>query len=115
MSRLLPVMAVLIVAFAGTAGGATAGECRSCGPPLVVTGAASQVTAGSAVIGGTLTPGINKKGTLYWVQLGPTTAYGTSTPYQWAASSTVARATSTSVAGLTAGRTYHYRLVAWSQ
>ena len=80
-----------------------------------MTGAATQVTAVSAVAGGTLTPGINKKGTLFWFEFGPTAAYGRSTAQQWTKSSTVPVPATAALAGLAAGTTYHFRLVAWGQ
>ena len=115
MSRLLPILAGLLVAVATAAGGAAGGGCRTCSAPLAVTGAATQITSVSAVAGGTLTPGINKKGTLFWFELGPTAAYGRSTAQQWAKSSTVPVHAAATLAGLAAGTTYHFRLVAWSQ
>ena len=75
--------------------------------PEVNTAAATDVTAASAKLNGT----VNANGTacIYYFEYGPTAAYGTSTvSYSTSANSSVA----VSISGLTDGDTYHFRLVA---
>ena len=81
-------------------------------PPVATTGAASRVSAGSAVISGTVTP--NGAATTYHVEFGPTPAYGHSTPSLSAGAGNGATAVSVTLAGLAPRATYHYRLVATS-
>ena len=80
------------------------------GPPTARTGPATAVAAASATLTGTVNPG--GLATTYSFQYGTTTAYGLVTATQSAAASVADRAVSSSVAGLTAGTTYHYRLMA---
>jgi autotransporter-associated beta strand protein len=75
--------------------------------PTVTTLAASNITAGSAMLNGTITP--NGGTTAYWFQYGNNTSYG---------SFTMTNSTSSTgtfgivVSNLLEGRTYHYQLVA---
>jgi hypothetical protein len=78
--------------------------------PTAVTGAASSVKATSAAIAGTVTP--NGSRTRYWFQYGTSTSYGSQTWSRAAGSGTSAVSVSASLGRLTAGTTYHYRLVA---
>ncbi len=80
------------------------------GPPTPRTGPATAVAASSATLTGTVNPG--GLATTYVFQYGTTTAYGLVTPTQSAAASAVDLPVSSAVAGLTAGTTYHYRLMA---
>ena len=59
-------------------------------PPTVVTGTASQVTAGAAVVNGTVNP--NGQASTYVFQYGPTTNYGSQTTTTSAGSGTTATA-----------------------
>ncbi|MFL5895886.1 MAG: hypothetical protein ACJ76Z_12345 [Thermoleophilaceae bacterium] len=81
------------------------------GVPTATTGGANTITQTSAKLTGSVKP--NKENTTWHFEYGPTTAYGTSTPEQ---GPVVAGAGNTNVSadvgGLTAGTTYHYRLVA---
>ena len=81
-------------------------------PPTVVTGAASSVGPTSATVGGTLDP--NGQSTTWWVEYGTSTSYGSKTAAQDAGSGTASKAVSTTISGLGAGKTYHFRLVAQS-
>ncbi len=79
--------------------------------PTVVTGSASGVTQTGASLAGTVNP--NGFGTTCRFEYGTTTAYGSSVDCAAApGSGSSAVAASAALAGLTAGTTYHYRLVA---
>jgi Tol biopolymer transport system component len=99
-SRSLLVAALVLLAAPTSA---VAGPCLD-----AATGAATDVTSSSATISGTLDP----RGQLpaYRFELGPTPAYGSSTPTR---SSTVSTPASVSekLGGLTPGTAYHYRLI----
>ena len=95
---------------AGTTAGQTRSFSTSAGP-LVVTGPA-QVSGGAVVLTGSVDP--VGRSTSWWFELGPTTAYGTSTVVRSAGSGRGAVAVSESVAGLAPGAEYHARLVARS-
>lgn len=74
-------------------------------------------TTGSAVVNGasaTLAGSVNPNGLLtsYYFEFGTTTAYGTQTAPQSAGSGTSAVSVTSSLSGLAADTTYHYRLVA---
>jgi dipeptidyl aminopeptidase/acylaminoacyl peptidase len=96
------LVAVLVLLAAPAS--ALAGPCLD-----ATTGVATDVTATSATITGSLDP----RGLLptYRFDLGPTVAYGTSTPTRSSTISTPANVNE-KLAGLTPGTTYHYRLVA---
>jgi hypothetical protein len=80
------------------------------GAPVVETGVAGSVTAGGAVVAGTVDP--KGAATTYQVEYGTTDAYGLTTPVQDAGVGTDPVAVSVPLTGLTASTTYHYRLVA---
>jgi hypothetical protein len=84
----------------------------SAGPPVVLTGSAQ----GASTSGATLTGSVNPSGnaTTWWFEYGPTTAYGSKTAAKSAGSGTAATGVSAAITKLTAGTTYHYRLVAQS-
>jgi hypothetical protein len=84
----------------------------SAGPPVVLTGSAQ----GASTSGVTLTGSVNPAGntTTWWFEYGLTTSYGSKTPAKSAGSGTAATGVSAAIANLTAGTTYHYRLVAQS-
>lgn len=77
--------------------------------PSATTGAA-QVSGGSALVGGSVTP--NGLATSYYFEFGTTANYGQQTPPQSAGSGTGAVSVSATLSGLAADTTYHYRLVA---
>jgi Ca2+-binding RTX toxin-like protein len=81
-------------------------------PPAVTTSPASGVGPTSATLGGTVNP--NGQATTWFVEYGTSTAYGAKTTAVDAGSGASAKAVSTGVSGLTAGKTYHFRLVASS-
>jgi phosphodiesterase/alkaline phosphatase D-like protein len=95
----------------GTTRGADGVFTTSSGP-VAVTGAASDVTVSSATLSGTVDP--NGRSTTWYFEYGTSTAYGSKTPARSAGSGTAAVGVSAAVSGLTAGRLYHYRLVATS-
>jgi hypothetical protein len=95
----------------GTTNGAD-GLFTTASPPTAVTGAASGVGPTSATVGGTVNP--NGQSTTWWVEYGTTTSYGSKTAVQDAGAGTSSKAVTTSLSGLGAGRTYHFRLVAQS-
>ena len=81
-------------------------------PPVVVTSPATGVGPTTATLGGTVNP--NGEPTTWYVEYGTSTSYGTKTAVTDAGSGTVPKVVSTGVSGLTAGKTYHFRLVATS-
>lgn len=94
--------------------GSTVGQTRSFSTsagPLAVTGGA-QVSGVTVVLTGSVDP--VGRSTTWWFELGPTTAYGTTTVVKSAGSGRGAVAVSESVAGLSPGAEYHVRLVARS-
>jgi len=94
--------------------GATVGQTKSfttSAGPLAVTGG-PQVSGVNVVLAGTVDP--VGRSTTWWFELGPTTAYGTTTVVKSAGSGRGAVAVSESVAGLSPGAEYHARLVARS-
>lgn len=82
----------------------------SASTPTVSTLAATSVGATSATLNGTVNP--NAASTTYWFEWGLTTAYGNSTTSTNAGNGSLQVIVSSNLAGLTAGNTYHYRLVA---
>jgi hypothetical protein len=85
----------------------------SAGPPVVLTGSAQ----GASTSGATLTGSVNPSGNAatWWFEYGPTTSYGSKTSSKSAGSGTAATGVSAAITKLTAGTTYHYRLVAQSR
>ena len=83
-------------------------------PPVAVTSPAAGVGPTTATLGGTVNP--NGQATSWYIEYGTSTSYGTKkpTPAADAGSGTTSKAVSTAVSGLTAGKTYHFRLVASS-
>ncbi len=78
--------------------------------PVATTLAATSVTSTGATLNGTVNP--NGLAATYYFQWGTTTSYGNTTTSTSAGSGTTAVAESASLASLTGGITYHYRLVA---
>jgi hypothetical protein len=81
-------------------------------PPVATTSPAASVTATSAVLNGSLVSGALAAS--YRFDWGTTTAYGQQTPAATLAPSAAAQPVTATLSGLTAGTTYHYRLVATS-
>ncbi len=96
--------AVGLLASAGLAAAATA--------PTAITGPVTTVGATSANVSGTVNP--NGSATSWQFEYGKTTSYGTSTAATNAGAGTANLGVSSTFTGLTAGTTYHYRLVASS-
>lgn len=81
-------------------------------PPSAVTGTASQITATTATVAGTVNP--SGQATTYDFQYGPTTNYGSQTATTSAGSGTTATAEKATLTGLVSNSTYHFRIVATS-
>jgi phosphodiesterase/alkaline phosphatase D-like protein len=96
---------------AGTARGAD-GIFTTTRPPAATTGAASAIGPTAATANGTVDP--NGAETTWYVEYGTTTTYGLRTADKSAGTGTAATAVSVQLTGLTAGTTYHYRVVATS-
>jgi len=95
----------------GTTNGAD-GLFTTASPPTAVTGTASGVGPTGATVGGTVNP--NGQPTTWYVEYGTSTSYGSKTAAQDAGSGTTSKTVSTALSGLSAGKTYHFRLVAQS-
>jgi hypothetical protein len=79
-------------------------------PPAAVTSAATGVKGDAATLNGTVNP--NGAATTWFFEYGTTTGYGTTTPSKNAGNGTKAAKVSAPIAKLSAGVTYHFRLVA---
>jgi hypothetical protein len=95
---------------AGTTRGDDQTFATASAPPAAVTGAASAVTRSDATLAGTADP--HGTGTSARFEYGPTTAYGSETEATDVGSGRAPVDVTESLAGLTPGTTYHYRLVA---
>ena len=91
----------MALAFAGAAAAAT---------PSAITGPVTSVGPTTATATGTVNP--NGQATTWYVEYGTSTSYGSKTANVSAGSGTANTAVSASLTGLTAGTTYHYRVVA---
>ncbi|HWE32032.1 MAG TPA: hypothetical protein VG410_01025 [Solirubrobacteraceae bacterium] len=81
--------------------------------PTVSTGAATSIKDASAVLTGTVNP--QGSSTTYYFQYGLTATYSVNAPPRSAGHGTKLVGARTSIAGLTPGTKYHYRLVATSK
>ena len=79
------------------------------GPPVVITNAATNVTATSGTLNGSLDP--HGLATNVFFQYGTTTSYGSATPMQNQTGNTYRNITA-NISGLTPHTTYHFRMVA---
>jgi hypothetical protein len=79
------------------------------GQPIVRSGSAGSVTSNAATLSGSVDP--NGHATSWYFQYGSTTAYGLQTPAR-VGSGTGSRSVAEPITGLTASKTYHFRLVA---
>ena len=79
-------------------------------PPVVLSSAATSITATGAQVNGTVNP--NGFSTTYHFDYGATTSYGSTTASVIAGAGSSASAVSAVLNGLTPGTLYHYRLVA---
>ena len=78
--------------------------------PTATTGPATVVGSTSATVGGSVDP--HGQATTWWVEYGTSTSYGSKTAAANAGAGPAAVSVSVNVAGLKAGTTYHYRVVA---
>ena len=78
--------------------------------PGATTGSATQVTATTATVNGTVDP--NKQDTTYHFEYGKTTAYGTATPAQGPLKGNSGKSVSSQLTQLAPSTTYHFQLVA---
>jgi hypothetical protein len=100
---------------ASNSAGATFGSDRTFSTSLapgVVTGAAQNVSATGATVGGTVDP--RGRSTTWWFEYGASASYGGKTPVKSAGSKAGPQNVTAALAGLKNGTTYHYRLVAKS-
>ena len=79
-------------------------------PPVVITSAASAVAGTGATLNGSINP--NGLGTTYCFEYGTSTSYGSTTADANAGSGSSVVLAKADIADLTAGATYHFRLVA---
>jgi hypothetical protein len=79
-------------------------------PPVVTTGKASKISSSGAKVAGTVNP--EGQAAVYEVQYGKSTAYGSNTTAASAGSGSTALAVTSTIKGLKAHTTYHYRVVA---
>ncbi|MHB8689938.1 MAG: hypothetical protein ACYDHH_01705 [Solirubrobacteraceae bacterium] len=101
--RLLLITSISLIALGGVAEGVA-----QAASPVVVTGSAIAVGTGNATMTGVIAPGGHAVS--YAFQYGTTTKYGRSTPAVKLPASSTSEFVASSVTGLTAGTTYHYRL-----
>jgi hypothetical protein len=80
-------------------------------PPVATTGSASEITTATATVAATVTASDGDATVQF--EFGTSTAYGSETPVQHVAGLSPS-GMNTSLTGLTAGTTYHYRVVATS-
>jgi hypothetical protein len=94
---------------AGTSTGSDATFTTS-SAPVAVTADATPVAVTTATLRGQVTP--NGLSTTWWFEYGTSVSYGLKTASHSAGSGTTARAVSSAISKLAAGRSYHFRLVA---
>jgi hypothetical protein len=80
--------------------------------PEVLYGDPTNVTQSGAVLQGSINP--SDKATTYYFEYGTSTAYGAVTAQATLPKSKAWQTVSAEIAGLSAGSTYHYRLIAWN-
>ena len=104
--RLFPIAALLGILVLEL----LASPASAAGPATATTGPALSLTSTSANVTGTVNP--NGQSTTYAFQFGLTTGYGSQTNSQSAGSGVDNQVVSSTLTGLKAGTTYHYRLIA---
>jgi hypothetical protein len=80
--------------------------------PGVLYGDPTNVTQSGAILQGSINP--SDKPTTYYFEYGTSTGYGTTTAQATLPKSKAWQAVSAVITGLSAGSTYHYRIVAWN-
>ena len=80
--------------------------------PGVLYGAPTNVTQSGAVLQGSINP--SDRPTTYYFDYGSSTGYGATTAQATLPKSKAWQAVSAVITGLSAGSTYHYRIVAWN-
>jgi hypothetical protein len=80
--------------------------------PGVLYGNPTNVTQSGAILQGSINP--SDKPTTYYFEYGTSTAYGATTAQATLPKSKAWQAVSAVITGLSAGSTYHYRIVAWN-
>jgi hypothetical protein len=100
---LLAVVAAVLSMCVGTAVAAA---------PGVLYGDPTNVTQSGAILQGSINP--SDKPTTYYFEYGASTAYGAMTTQATLPKSKAWQAVSAAITGLSAGSTYHYRIVAWN-
>jgi hypothetical protein len=106
----MPILRLIVAA--ALASLTVAGGAAAAGPvtPNVSTKPATSITSTSAKLNGTVDP--QNQATTYYFEFGTSTAYGTRTVTQSAGSSSRSIGVSSTISGLAAATTYHYRVVA---
>lgn len=100
----------LTILFAAALLGAVAGSALAAGAPAATTGPVTSIGPTTATATGQVNP--NGLATTWYVEYGTTTSYGTKTAAKSAGSGTTSVDVTAPLSGLTAGTTYHYRVVA---
>jgi hypothetical protein len=108
--RRFAALGVTTVALLAVAVALVAGPTLAAGAPGATTGDASGVTDTQASLAGTVNP--QGELTSYAFQYGTTTAYGQQSALTSAGSGTAEAPVRADLSGLTAGTTYHYRVIA---
>ncbi len=101
---------LLVFAVLASTVGLTLAGSAAAAAPSAITGPVTSVGPTTATATGTVNPG--GQATTWYVEYGTSTSYGTKTANVSAGSGTANTAVSASLTGLTAGTTYHYRVVA---
>lgn len=108
--RRFAALGVSTLAILASAIGLTAAPTLAAGAPGAATGDTSAITDTQAALAGTVNP--QGQLTSYAFQYGTTTAYGQQSALSSAGSGTADVPVRVELAGLTAGTTYHYRVIA---
>ncbi|MCK9187024.1 MAG: fibronectin type III domain-containing protein [Candidatus Colwellbacteria bacterium] len=105
MKKIIPIIAAISVIFSGFSGVALASS-----SPSVVATEASSITSTSAYLKGYVDP--NGSSTEYWIEYGTNNDFQYSTIRYTVGSSSSGISVGRNVTGLTAGKTYQYKLIA---
>jgi hypothetical protein len=110
MKRRRPLSATLFAVLALLAVSVSGVGLAVAAAPAATTTAATDVTATTATLNGTVEP--NGENTTYRFEYGTTTQYGTQTPVQGPVGGNGPKKADANVTGLAPSTTYHYRLIA---